>query len=259
VQISVIAKGLALNTLQGLMIQNQAVIVPTVKGKLLRISLTGKQEQIVDFVPSGMGIPFGIAIAGTDLIVTLSDFVPMHSLVRVKPDGTLVKITDLSDASGDSGAPFGVTAYRDQFFVSHTRDVLEDEGQLLRVQTTGEVTRFVGLEGGNPFGIAVQDQSFVVAMSKGKLLHVSLKGEISTIADLKEKNFGVPFQVAVQGKDLFVTTNSGLVVRVNEKGEVSAIANILEAKYGIPGGIAIANKTLIVATDSGYLLKVSGI
>jgi hypothetical protein len=259
VQISAIAKGLTLNTLQGLMIHNQAVIVPTLKGKLLRISLAGNQEQIVDFTQSGMGIPFGIAVDGKDLVVTLSDFMPLHFLVRVKPDGTVVKITDLNYASGDSGAPFGVASYQGEFFVSHSRDVLEDEGQLLQVQATGGITQFVELEGGIPFGIATQGQSFVVAMSKGKLLRVSMKGEVSTIADLQEKEFGVPFQVAVQGQEVFVTTNSGWVVKVNEKGGVRAIANIVEAKYGIPGGIAIVGREAIVGTNSGFLLKIVGI
>ncbi len=254
--ISVIAQNLNLYTLQGVAVSPAGFVVPTLDGTLLHISLQGKTITLVDLEKADRGIPFGIATHKTDWIVTTSDYFPNHYLVRVKPDGTVITIADLSELSGDAGAPFGVVVSGDNFIVTLSTDVVEARGLLLQISAAGVVTKIADLNGyGNPFGVAIVGSDFVVAQSKGQLLRVTPSGKTSVIIDLQKAGFGIPFGVAVQNQNIFVTTNSGFVIKVDRSGKGAAIANLLKSRFGIPSGIAVTDDGLVVTTGSGYLLK----
>jgi hypothetical protein len=95
--ISAIAQNLNLYTLQGVAVSPTGFVVPTLDGTLLHINLQGAIVTLVDLQKVDRGIPFGIATHKTDWVVTTSDYFPNHYLVRVKPDGTVTTIADLSE------------------------------------------------------------------------------------------------------------------------------------------------------------------
>ena len=257
-QVSVIAEKLNIYTLQSVAISQGNFIVPTLDGQLLKVTPQGTSSILVDLLKAELGVPFGIADHGDDVIVTVSAYEPQHYLVRVKPDGTYAKIADLSNLSGLYGAPFGVTVYQDEYWVTHSQDVIGDKSQLLRVSTNGTITAIADLtQFGSPFGIVVRHRDFIVAQSFGHLVQVSPMGKVSSIVNLKELGFGLPFDVAVWGDRLVVTTNQGQVVQVTTDGKPSLIIDLTQQKLGIPSGVVVNEDDLIVTTNGGFVLKIA--
>ena len=258
IQIAVIAEKLNIYTLQSVAVSQGNVIVPTLDGQLLSVTLEGVSRSIVDLVKSELGVPFGVIDQDQDLIVTASSYLPYHYLLRIKPDGKVEKIADLTERSGFYGAPFGVALDQTDYLVTISTDVINSTSELVRVSAAGKISPIANLTPfGNPFGLVVQNQSIVVAQSLGQLVRVSMNGEISVIADLKTLGFGLPFNVAVWGDRLVATTNSGLVVQVDADGKVSPLVDLAKAKYQIPSGIVTLGNDLIVTTNGGFLLRLS--
>ncbi|WP_058998676.1 hypothetical protein [Leptolyngbya sp. NIES-2104] len=257
IQVSVIASKLNIYTLQSVAVSKDSVIVPTLDGQLLRVTLDGKSTSIVNLVQAELGVPFGIVEQEQDLIVTVSGYLPQHYLLRVKSDGKVETIADLTQRSGFYGAPFGVTLDQNSYLVTISTDVVESSSELIRVSRDGKISPIANLtKFGNPFGLVVQNQSIVVAQSYGQLVRVE-KGEATAIVDLKAQGFGIPFDVTIWRDRLTATTNSGLVVQVDENGKVNTIADLAKAKYQIPSGIATFGKDLVVTTNGGFLLRIS--
>ncbi len=253
-----IAQGLNLYTLQGVAVSPIGFGVPTLDGEVLQISPMGEIVPLVNLQTLQLGIPFAIAADHADWVVTTSDYFPNHHLVRVSPAGKVTPIADLSELSGDAGAPFGVTVSNGDYIVTLSTDVVEATGLLLRVSATGVITKIAELIDGNPFGVVTMGKDFVVAHSKGQLLRVTPQGEKSLIFDVQRAGFGLPFGVAVWNDNLLVTTNLGWVVTVDRQGKGVAIVDLLKAGFGVPSGIAVSDHGVIVTTNSGYLLKIVG-
>lgn len=255
--ISAIAQDLDIYTPQGVAVNRDEFVVPTLDGKLLQVDREGKVSLLTDLAKADLGIPFGIAQDNDDLIVTTSGFVPVHYLVRVKRNGTVSTIADLSDLSGDYGAPFGVAVNNGSYIVTLSTDVVESMGVLLKVEASGTVSKIADLAGfGNPFGVSVSKDEFVVAQSKGQLLRVTRTSKVSVIVDLQKAGFGIPFGVAERQSDWVVTTNLGWVAKIDRAGKVEPIVNLLQARFGVPSGIVASRDELIVTTNSGYLLRI---
>lgn len=255
---SVIAQKLNLYTPQNLAVIQDDVIVPLLDGQILRMTSQGRSSAIVNLLEADLGVPFGLTAQANDLIVTVSSYSPQHFLLRVKPDGKVETIADLTRQSNFYGAPFGVAVYRDDYWVTLSTDVVEGTSELVRVSRNGDIQTIANLtEFRNPFGLVVQGDAAIVAQSSGHLVRVSAKGEVKAIADLKAAGFGLPFNVALWQDQIVATTNAGFVVTVDQTGNVAMIADVASAKYQIPSGIAAFEKDLIVTTNGGFLLKIS--
>ncbi|MCU0551303.1 MAG: hypothetical protein MUC48_18300 [Leptolyngbya sp. Prado105] len=255
--LSVISKKLNIYTPQNIAVSQGRVIVPLLDGQLLRITPTGESSTIANLMQSELGVPFGMTVQENDVIVTTSDFLPQHYLLRVKPDGKVEPIANLTQQSGSYGAPFGVVVFRGDYFVTISTDVVESTSELIRVSPKGEIRTIANLtEFKNPFGLVVQEDSIVIAQSSGHLVRVK-DGEVSAIVDLQESGFGLPFNVATWRDQIVATTNAGLVVTVDKAGNVSTVADLNPAKYQIPSGIVAFEKDLIVTTNGGFLLRIS--
>ncbi len=253
-----IAQGLNIYTLQGVAIDKQTLIVPTLDGQLLQVTPKGKVTVLVDLLKAELGIPFGITETNGDVVVTVSGYLPVHYLVRVKPNGALTIIADLSKTSGFYGAPFGVAAYNGEYIVTVSTDVVDSTSALLRVSATGKVGAIANLsEFGIPFGVIATQRGFVVAQQNGQLLQISPGGKVAVLVDLLKGGFGIPFNMAARKDDLVVTTKAGLIVRVNPQGVPSLLVDLLKARLGIPSGIVVSNGNLIVTTNAGYLLQIN--
>ncbi|HTL87921.1 MAG TPA: hypothetical protein VL134_00880, partial [Leptolyngbya sp.] len=193
-QIAVLAQKLNIYTLQSVAVSQNHIIVPMLDGQLLQIAPDGTRTSIVNLVTSELGVPFGIIDQAQDLIVTVSAYLPQHYLVRVKLDGKVETIADLTQRSGLYGAPFGVAIDQEDYLVTISTDVINSTSELVRVRPNGKMSLVAKLsQFGNPFGLIVQDQSVVVAQSYGQLIRVGMQGEVATIADLKALGFGIPF------------------------------------------------------------------
>ncbi len=257
IEIAVIAQKLNIYTLQSVAVSKGNVIVPTLDGQLLKITPDGKSASIVNLVQSELGVPFGVIDQDQDLIVTVSGYLPQHYLLRIKPDGKVETIADLTQRSGFYGAPFGVTVDRGDYLVTISTDVIESSSELIRVSPDGKISPIANLTPfGNPFGLVVQNQSIVVAQSYGQLVRIE-KGKAKAIVDLKALGFGIPFDVTIWRNQLTATTNSGLVVQVDATGKVSTIVDLAK-KYQIPSGITTLGNDLVVTTNGGFVLRISG-
>lgn len=255
VRVETIAQGLNTFTLQGVAVTARGYVVPLLDGTLLQITPAGARSSLTNLQQADLGIPFAVVERQGSIIATTSDYLPRHFLVQVSSSGSIQTIADLSEVSGFFGAPFGVALSGTDYIVTLSTDVTESTGLLIRVKPTGTIAEIANLsEYGNPFGVVVQNDEFVVAQQKGHLLRVRPDGKVSVIVDLAKAGFGIPFNVTVLEAELFVTTNTGLVVRIKD-GTPTTIVNLLPQKLGIPSGIAVSGSDLIVTTNSGYLLR----
>lgn len=258
VQISIVAEKLNIYTLQRVAVRQNQIVVPTLDGQLLSVTAQGASTILADLLKAELGIPFGIVDQGDDVIVTVSNYTPDHYLVRVKPDGQVSTIANLSQLCGEFGAPFGVAVYQNQYWVTLSPDVAASKGQLLSISPTGKITPIAVLNSfGIPFGITVWNGAAVIAQSYGQLVQVSPTGITKTIVDLQALKFGIPFDVAVWQNQLVATTNTGQVVRIDAAGTVTTIADLAQEKRGIPAGIAVSGNDLIVTTNSGFLIRIT--
>lgn len=258
VQISIVAEKLNIYTLQRVAVRRNQFIVPTLSGQLLSVTPQGTSTVLADLLQADLGIPFGIVDQGDDVIVTVSNYTPDHYLVRVKQNGQISTIANLSQLCGEFGAPFGVAVYQNQYWVTLSADVVASKGQLLSISPTGKITSIATLDSfGIPFGITVWNNAAVIAQSSGQVVQVSPTGATKTIVDLQALKFGIPFDVTVWQNQLVATTNAGQVVRINAAGNVSTIVDFAKQKRGIPAGIAIIGNDLIVTTNSGFLIRIS--
>jgi hypothetical protein len=249
---------LSIQSLQGLVVQGDRIIVPTLSGQLLQIASDGTTTVLADLMKAELGIPFGIATSNDDVIVTVSAFEPLHYLVRVKPDGTFTPIANLSEISGSFGAPFGVAAYDEGYAIAGTTDVVSGDGALFQINLEGAILNTIELKPfGNALDVVMRDNNFVTIHEKGHLLNITPTGEVSVLANLMQASLGIPFKLAVSGDDLLVTTNSGKVVNVDPVGVITTIVEIPIAAYNVPAGIALWSDDLVVSTVGGYLLKIN--
>ena len=258
-RVSVLAQDLKIQSLQGLVVQNDRVIVPTLDGQILRVAADGTIEVLTDLLKAELGIPFGIGTSNEDVIVTVSAFDPVHYLVRVKPDGTFETIANFSEINGFFGAPFGVAAYNSGYVVAGTTDVVSGDGALFRIDSRGAALKMVDLKPfGNGLDVVVHRGNFVTIHEKGHLLQIAPTGEVFVLADLMKAGMGIPFKLAASGDDLLITTNLGQVVKVDPAGVISTFVEIPRPTYSVPSGIAVWGNDLVVSTVSGYLLKIRG-
>lgn len=256
-QVSVLAQDLKIQSLQGLAVQNDRVIVPTLGGQILRIAADGRTEVLTDFMKAELGIPFGVGISNGELIVTVSAFDPVHYLMRVKPNGTFETIANLSEISGFFGAPFGIAAYDNGYVVAGTTDVVSGHGALFRVDSRGTSVKMIDLKPfGNALDVVVHRGNFMTIHEKGQLLRIAPTGEVFVLADLMKAGMGIPFKLAISGDDLLITSSLGQVVRVEPSGIITTFVEIHRPTYSLPCGIAIWGNDLVVSTVSGYLLKI---
>jgi hypothetical protein len=258
-RVTVLAKDLKLQTLQGLTVSQDQVIVPTLEGQLLQVTPDGTTSVLVDLLKAELGIPYGMNTQDGTVIATVSSYDPLHYLVAVKADGSFSKIADLTEISGVFGAPFGVAVDHDRYVVAGSTDVVSGEGLLYAVSPQGEIAKLVDLkEFGNSFSIVVHQKQFFVTQEKGQLLRIrpDAKTEpVSILADLIQAGLGHPFGLAGRGEDLFVSLGSGWIITVDMSGKISTLVNLLP-NYGVPSGLAVLQDQLIVATNSGYLLQI---
>jgi hypothetical protein len=255
--ITVIAKGLNIYTLQGVAIAGDEFIVPNLDGQLLRIQPSGATSILVDLYKAELGIPFGIVENQGSFVVTASDYLPRHYLVRVKLDGTYQEIADLAQKSGFYGAPFGVAVEGKDYIVTVSTDVVSSSSQLIRVTEAGKISKIAELSTfGIPFGVVVSDRGYVVTQEKGQVLRITPEGTITPIVDLAKAGFGTPLGIANGQTHFIVTTNTGQVVQITPEGAVSPLVDLRQAKFGVPSGVVIYQDYLIVTTNSGYLLKI---
>lgn len=256
VRLTILAKNLNLIGLQGLAMMQDQVIVPTVDGEILAVSPIGEIRVLTNLVTAEIGVPFGICPTDSGVVATVSGFDPVHYLVRVSPDGQHETIADMSEASGEFGAPFGVAAYNGGFMVAGTTDVISGDGALFRVSSGGEITKIVGLKQyGNAVDVAVQQGQFITLQEKGDVLRIAPTGEVTVLVNLVEAGLGIPFKVITQGEDLLVTTNTGQILRIDAQGKPTPIVELFKPIYSTPLGIAIWENDLIVSTINGYLLR----
>jgi len=254
---SVIAQNLNIYTLQGLAISQDTFIVPTLDGVLLQINGKGKQATLVDLLKAELGVPFAIIERNGELVVTVSGYLPVHYLVKVKLDGTFVTLADLSKTSGFYGAPFGITEYQGDYFLTVSTDVVSSASALMRVSSAGEIAKVADLSRyGIPFSVVTRQEQLIVTQEKGHILQFTPAGQITELVNLQTAGLGVPLGITVNQDELIVTTNSGLVVGINAQGVPEAIADLAKAKLGIPSGVVMQKGRIVVTTNQGYLLQI---
>lgn len=254
---SVIAQNLNIYTLQGLAISQENFIVPTLDGVLLRINTKGEQATLVDLLKAELGVPFGIIECNGELVVTVSGYLPVHYLVKVKLDGTFTTLADLSTTSGFYGAPFGITEYQGDYFLTVSTDVVSSNSALVRVSSAGAIAKVADLsQYGIPFSVVTRQKQLIVTQEKGHILQLTPTGQITELVNLQTAGLGVPLGITVNGDELIVTTNSGLVIGVNAQGVPETIADLAKAKLGIPSGLVMQKDRIVVTTNQGYLLQI---
>jgi|GEM_PF-406049 len=180
-------------------------------GKLVRINLSGEVTTLVNLTTSiPRGSPFGLAIAGTNIMATLVTN-PNDSqgvLIRVSNTGEVTTIADLSVF----GMPFAVTIRADKFLVA------TEKGAILSINEQGiiEVLANLATAGlGIPLGVASQGDNIFLPTNKGFIIKYNSLGELSLVADLNKMKLGVGSGIISSGKDLIVTTNNGYLIKLS--------------------------------------------
>jgi hypothetical protein len=255
--LNVIAENLKLNTLQGIAIVQDSIIVPTMDGEILRVEMDGKISVLTNLLQRDLGIPFAIVANGPDsVVVTTSTYDPLHFLVRVGLDGSVNTLCDLSEFNTPMGAPFGVAIEGQNYLLAGSKDVVTDQGVLYRVTAQGKVEELVSLaEFGDPLELLSQQDQVILSMRTGDVLMVQGKA-ISLLTNLEQLGLGVAFSIALHNEDYILTTNRRKILKINSAtGQVSVLYDLMPNKVGVPAGLAVWRDRLIISTDGGLLLE----
>lgn len=243
-------------TFQGITVSNGLLIVATLEGDLLKIGLDGTVTKWVNL--SRYGIPAGIVNVQGTIAVTLSAQESGHFLMQVTPQGNTTLVADLSTLAGEFGAPFGIAArsgYYPYYWVAVVTDVLRTGGLIVRVTSSGKISKWVKLAS-SPFGIAAKDDRLFVTQEDGTILQISQAGQVRTIVNLSEAGLGIPLAIAASQDNCLVTTNKGLLVQIAPDDGLSTVVDISEAGFGLPTTLTTLDDSYIVATSAGNLLQI---
>jgi len=253
--LSIIASGLRLLTFQGVTLHQGAFVVATLDGDLLRISPDGAIAPWVNV--SRYGVPTGITSSGEAIEVVLSTQESGHFLVQVSSTNKISVVADLSQLAGEFGAPFGVAAhggYYPYYLVSISTDVVGSGGLVARITPSGKVFELARITS-TPFGIAALPDGAIATLEDGRVVQISLAGDVGAIANLVEANLGMPIGIALEQKHYLVSTTKGWLVQVQSDGTLTPLTNILEAGFGSPTAITCFQDTRIILTSAGNLLS----
>ena len=161
--------------------------------------------------------PYGIALDGADVIVTING-----SLVSIDSSGVLTTL-----AAIEPGSPSDVLVFPSEYIV-----VENATGSLLSISRDGNST-VLATNLGDLVGAAVKENDFIVVdfdlglpnPNTGRLLTVSRDGTVSTIA---EEGLGGPTEVVVEGDNFWVPDFTlGRLLLVSSEGNVTEIATDL--------------------------------
>jgi hypothetical protein len=257
----VLAAGLKLNTLQGLAVVQDSLIVPTMDGEIVRVRRDGAMTVLTNLLEADLGIPFAIAPKDANsVVVTTSTYDPLHFLLQVGLDGTVTPIADLSEFNTPYGAPFGVVCAGDDYILAGSQDVINDRGLLYRVTAQGTIAEMVSLvEFGDPLELCLNRQQAIISMRNGDVLQVKTDRtkQITMLADLKKLGFGVAFGIVPQNTNYIMTTNTRKIIQVTPMGQVSVLYDLTPRNVGVPAGIAWWRERLVISTDGGLLLEIT--
>ncbi len=259
-RLSLITSGLKMMTFHEVAVSDGQLIVATLEGDLLKISLDGTVTKWVNLVR--YGIPAGVVNMQGTIAVTLSAQESGHFLMQVSPEGKITETADLSQLAGEFGAPFGIAAhggYYPYYLVAIVTDVTGSGGLIVRVTPSGKVSQLVQLPS-SPFSIAAAGDRIFVTQEDGNILQISLTGQVEPIANLIEAGLGIPLAITNSIPDsqgtCLVTTSMGWLVQILSDGALSPLVNIQEAGFGLPTTLTAINDSYIVATITGNLLRV---
>jgi hypothetical protein len=256
--VKVIAAGLSLNTLQGIAIVQDRLIVPTMTGEILQVTMAGETSVLVDLLKADLGIGFAIAPNDANsVVVTTSTYDPLHFLLRVGLDGSVQVLADLSEFNTPYGAPFGVVRDGRDYLLAGSQDVINDRGLLYQVQANGRIQELVSLvEFGDPLELWHDRDTSIISLRNGYLLQVKNK-VISVLANLKEFGFGVAFGIRPWNGNYIMTTNTRQIIQVTPTGKVSTLYDLTDDRVGVPAGLEVWRDRWIVSTDGGWILQIS--
>ncbi|MBD1912948.1 MULTISPECIES: hypothetical protein [unclassified Leptolyngbya] len=254
--VTVLASGLNLLSFQGVTVFQDAIIVATVEGDLVRVAPDGTLVTWVNV--ERYGIPAGIVGLQESVIVALSAQELGHSLVQVTKQSEVSSLADLSDFAGDFGAPFAVAAsegYYPFYLVAVSTDVLGSAGLIVRVTRSGRTTVLTPLDS-TSFGIGIGEDYIIATQENGQVLRIAFTGETKAIADLQQADLGAPLDITRLGDRWMTVTTAGWLVALKPNGMLSPIINIAEMGEGLPTTLTTLGNQLIVATQAGKLLRI---
>ncbi len=110
---------------------------------------------------------------------------------------------------------------------------------------------------GNYPNIESKGDRIVVTQEDGRLLEVALSGEVTEIVNLNEVGLGSPLGIACNEDSLAVTTSTGWLVLIDSQGKSLPLINLVDAGMGEPTTITSLDDDWVVATKAGDLLRIS--
>lgn len=256
--VKVIAEGLSLNTLQGIAVVQDRLIVPTMDGEILTVTMDGEISVLANLLKADFGIGFAIAPNDANsVVVTTSTYDPLHFLLRVSLDGAVKVLADLSEFNTPYGAPFGVVRQGRDYLLAGSQNVINDRGLMYQVKANGRIQELVSLaEFGDPLELWHDRDTSIVSLRNGYVLQVKNK-VISVLADLKKLGFGVAFGIRPWHGNYIMTTNTRKIIQVTPQGEVSSLYDLTNDRVGVPAGIEIWRDRWLVSTDGGRILQIA--
>jgi len=190
-------------------------------------NLTNTNERLVRISPSGImtviatypGQLRGLAIEGSNFIVTGSSSAGGNVLLRITPDGTVTTIA--SHISGGS-ALTDVVVLGSDYIVNY------GNGSLLRIKPDGSVSTLVSFSAS---GLKVSNNQIIAAGNDGvnclgRLYRISADGAVSVIASETILNVCSRYGgVATDGADFIVDSDIDGFKRIKPDGMIINIAN----------------------------------
>jgi hypothetical protein len=255
--VTVLASGLKLLSFQGVTTFEGQIIVATVEADLIRVLPDGTLKPWVNL--ARYGIPTGIVGLKDTIAVALSAQESGHFLIQVTKQGKISTLADLSTLAGEFGAPFAVAVhegYYPYYLVAISTDVTGSAGLIARVLSTGKTTVLTTLSN-TSFGISIGEDYAIATQENGAVLKIDFTGEISTLANLKQTEFGNPLDITRFEDAWIITTTQGWLVALKLDGTLSPIVNLAEIGKGLPTTLTTYDRSLIVATQAGNLLQVA--
>jgi hypothetical protein len=254
--ITILTSGLNLLSFQGITTFRDAVIVATVEGDLVRVAADGSLNRWTNV--SHYGIPTGLVGLKNAIAVALSAQESGHFLIEVKGDGQMSTLADLSELSGEFGAPLAVAgheAHYPYYLVAISTDVVGSAGLIARVTQSGKTSVLTTLAH-SPLGIGIGEGYAIATQEDGSIIRIALMGATQVIAQLEQTQWGRPIALTRLGEEWIATTMTGWLVALQPDGTLSPIVNLLDRGFGKPTTLTPWQHQLVVATQQGTLLLV---
>ena len=201
-------------------------------------------------VVSGLGFPYGVAVHGNDLYVSVSDKVSKIDLTANTPVATDFVTEGLV-------SPNGLIVHGNDLYISEYRGDVINNNRILKVDLTVATPVATEVVGGldNLELMAIHGNDLYVSQyGSNTIVKIDLTAE--TPAAIEVVSVSEPIGLAVYGNELYIANSADKkIVKIDLITNIPTATDVVSG-LGFPTGLAVYENELYIATDGDKIAKI---